>query len=66
LHPFFDGNKRTGLAAAITFLLDHGVTPIFDEDKMYDLIIRVATGEAEIDDLAEAFRQAGTAGMPDA
>lgn len=57
LHPFFDGNKRTGLVAAITFLLDHGITPVFDENEMYDEIIRVANRQIEIDELAEVFRR---------
>jgi len=61
LHPFFDGNKRAGLVAAIAFLIDHGVTPIFDENEMFDLIIRVATGKAELDDLTVAFRRADCA-----
>lgn len=59
LHPFFDGNKRTGLVAAITFLLDHGVTPAFDENEMYDVMIRVANGQIEIDALADVLRRTG-------
>jgi len=57
LHPFFDGNKRTGLVAAVTFLLDHDVRPIFDEDRMHEAIIDVATGKLGVEDLAELFRQ---------
>jgi len=57
LHPFFDGNKRTGLVAAITLLLDQGMKPVFNEDKMYDAIIDVATGKLGVEDLAELFRQ---------
>ena len=59
MHPFFDGNKRTGLVAAITFLLDHGITPVFDENEMYDVTIRVARGQIEIDSLADVFRRTG-------
>ena len=59
MHPFFDGNKRTGLVAAITFLLDHWVTPVFDENEMYDVMIRVANGQIEIDALADVFRRTG-------
>lgn len=57
LHPFFDGNKRTGLVAAITFLLDQGMKPVFDEDEMYDAIIDVATGKLGVEDLATLLRQ---------
>lgn len=62
MHPFFDGNKRTGLVAAITFLLDHGISPLFDENEMYDVMIRVANGQIEIDGLADVFRR--TVGQP--
>ena len=56
LHPFFDGNKRTGLVAAITFLLDNGVTPAFDEEEMYRAIDGVARGTVDLEDLVLAFR----------
>jgi len=59
LHPFFDGNKRTGLLAALTFLLDSGVTPTFDENQMYETIDAVARSEGDIADLASLFREAG-------
>ena len=59
LHPFFDGNKRTGLVAPETFLLDHGISPEFDQNGMYDVMIRVANGQIEIDELAEVFRRTG-------
>ena len=64
-HPFYDGNKRTGLIAAMTFLLDSGITPIFDEDEMYDAIIRVARGEGAMDELALLFRKGAGDGTAD-
>ena len=57
-HPFFDGNKRTGLLAAVHYLLSAGVTPLFDQDEMYGLINGIATGEVEVEQLAGAFRKA--------
>jgi death-on-curing protein len=57
LHPFFDGNKRTGLVAAITFLLENGIAPIFDEGEMYDAILSVANGEMDVEGLAAIFRR---------
>lgn len=44
-HTFHDGNKRTGLAAAITFLSlnDIQFAP-FDEATVYDFVIAVASG----------------------
>lgn len=55
LHPFVDGNKRTGLLAAIHFMLRNGATPAFDQDLMYETILNVAKGEAELSELVAAF-----------
>lgn len=43
-HPFIDGNKRTAVGAALTFLEMNGVEVDADEDAFYDLVIRVAEG----------------------
>ncbi len=43
-HPFLDGNKRTALGAALTFLEMNGVAIDADEDSFYDLVIGVAEG----------------------
>lgn len=43
-HPFVDGNKRTAVAAALTFLEMNGVEIDADEDDFYDLVIGVAEG----------------------
>ena len=43
-HPFIDGNKRTAVGAALTFLEMNGVEVDADEDAFYDLLIRVAEG----------------------
>lgn len=56
MHPFFDGNKRTGLLAAITFLIDNGIDPRFDAEAMYGAIIRAATESSEPEDLAAVLR----------
>ena len=45
-HPFIDGNKRTAVGAALTFLEMNGVEVDADEDAFYDLVIRVAEGRA--------------------
>ena len=46
-HPFLDGNKRTGLAAARVFLLTNGVR--FDPPKreVEALVLAVADGSAD-------------------
>ncbi|MFC1851452.1 type II toxin-antitoxin system death-on-curing family toxin [candidate division CSSED10-310 bacterium] len=45
-HIFWDGNKRTGLATAITFLEWNKIlfSP-FDEDKVFEFVMSVAQGE---------------------
>jgi death on curing protein len=55
-HPFVDGNKRTGLAAAIVFLEMNGINLIADEDAEIELTLSVAEGKATKDQVAEYFR----------
>jgi len=43
-HPFLDGNKRTAVAAALTFLDMNGIEVEANEDTFYDLVIGVAEG----------------------
>jgi death on curing protein len=43
-HPFLDGNKRTAVGAALTFLEMNGAEIEADEDMFYDLVIGVAEG----------------------
>jgi death-on-curing protein len=57
LHPFFDGNKRTGLLAAMHFLLKNSIQPEFNEDEMFRLITAIASGQGEISDLAALLRK---------
>ena len=43
-HPFIDGNKRTAVAAALTFLEMNGLEIEAGENEFYDLVIGVAEG----------------------
>jgi death on curing protein len=50
-HPFVDGNKRTGLAAALVYLDLNGIEVFDPKDSLYSLMMDVAsgkTGKAEI------------------
>jgi death-on-curing protein len=38
-HAFFDGNKRTGAAAAIVFLEMNGIELNFDENEYEELVV---------------------------
>jgi death-on-curing protein len=56
-HPFIDGNKRAGLAAALVFLDLNGI--LVDEsatDRLYEATIAVAEGRMAKAALAEALR----------
>jgi death-on-curing protein len=56
-HPFIDGNKRTGAAAAIIFLAMNDTEIEADEEGLYDLTLAVAHGEADKSQIAEFFRK---------
>lgn len=55
-HPFVDGNKRTGAAAAAVFLELNGLTLNATEDGYYDLVISVSQGKLDKSQITEFFR----------
>jgi death on curing protein len=55
--PFLDGNKRTGLVAALVFLDLNGVTVLDAEEKLYDAMIAIAERRMDKDGLAELLRE---------
>lgn len=52
-HPFVDGNKRTGLLAAVAFLSLNGYRFAADEADIVAIIETLAAGTVEIDRLAD-------------
>ena len=56
-HPFFDGNKRTGAAAAIIFLAINDVKLEAEEEGLVDLTLEVAEGKVGKQQIAEFFRK---------
>ena len=56
-HPFLDGNKRAGAAAAIIFLAMNGVVLDDDEEGLVQLTLSVATGQAGKAEIAAFFRE---------
>ena len=60
---FLDGNKRTGITAALAFLRVNGVALRFDDMKLYDLMIGIAERRATKADLAAYFRDASRPGQ---
>jgi death-on-curing protein len=55
-HPFYDGNKRTGVVAAIVFLELNGLELKANEADFERLVIQVAEGKAAKADVAAFFK----------
>jgi len=54
-HPFIDGNKRTAFAVTDTFLRLNGCALNLTDDKVYDLVMRVARGTMTKEELSTEF-----------
>lgn len=55
-HPFVDGNKRTGFAAADLFLYFNGSTVEASSEEVIQLVLMVAAGEIDETGAAAFFR----------
>lgn len=53
----FDGNKRTGIAAALLFLEVNGIATDFDSSSLYEIMIAIAEKRAKKENLAGLLRQ---------
>ncbi len=56
-HPFMDGNKRTGLLAALVFLDLNGITLDYGSDDLYSVTMAVASGRMPKTQVAEELRR---------
>jgi death on curing protein len=52
-HPFIDGNKRTGYQLGRLLLQEGGHDVSASEDERYDMVIRIATGQMEVEAIKE-------------
>lgn len=57
MHPFFDGNKRTGLAIAYVILRSHGYELQADEEDIIDFLLQVACYKVDVKGVEEWFRK---------
>ncbi len=55
--PFVDGNKRTGLAAALVFLELNGISIVDPEGELYGAMIDIANKRLGKGGLAALFRR---------
>lgn len=56
-HPFFDGNKRTALLSAITFLEQNGYEVIADNEKLFKLVEKVVKGKLSITSIERRLKK---------
>jgi death-on-curing protein len=56
-HPFIDGNKRTGAAAALVFLATNGVLLNSNQDEFEQMVLEVAKGHFQKPEIAAYFRE---------
>jgi death-on-curing protein len=56
-HPFADGNKRTALVAARTFLILNGVNLEASQDEKYLSFLQLAQGAVTEEQLADWIRK---------
>jgi death-on-curing protein len=54
---FLDGNKRTGIGAARTFLVYNGVKSKIDDGRIYDAMIAIADRRLDKVGLAQIMRE---------
>lgn len=52
-HGLVDGNKRLALLAAVVFLDLNGVAPGIGDEEMFALVMDVATGAAEVNEISQ-------------
>jgi len=56
-HPFVDGNKRTALATALVFLDLNGIEINDPEEKLFIMMIEVASGKLNKEKIADILKQ---------
>ena len=63
-HPFVDGNKRIGAAAADVFLSGNGLDLQVGQDEYKAVVLLVAQGQMDKKQLAQFFRERSVTGSP--
>ncbi len=56
-HPFVDGNKRTGIGAAVLFLSLNGYVVTASNQELLDLTMQIAQKRTTIDEVANWFEK---------
>lgn len=56
-HAFVDGNKRTGITSAVSFLMFNGIDLKLTQEEFFDIAIAIATSKLSTEQLAQFFRE---------
>jgi death-on-curing protein len=56
-HPFVNGNKRTGLTAALVFLEMNGIEIRASDEALVKIVLAVAEGKRQKGALTDFFRR---------
>ena len=56
-HPFVDGNKRTGIACAVLFLQQNGISFVAKNADLEKFTLRVASSEAGRSEIAQWLKK---------
>jgi death on curing protein len=56
-HPFVDGNKRTGLLAMLSFLINKGYSSKASPDELYAFIIDISSGALSFEEIVTWLRE---------
>ena len=56
-HAFVDGNKRTGILSALTFLERNNYSIMTDSDSLYELALSIAQSHVNKDEIATFFKE---------
>ena len=56
-HCMVDGNKRIGTHAMLVFLALNGIELSYTQKELYEVILQVASGESEYEDLLKWILQ---------
>lgn len=58
-HPLVDGNKRIAWLAVVVFLDLNGAAPNVTNDAAFNLVVDVATGVADVQEIADILHVLG-------
>lgn len=56
-HAFVDGNKRTGIMAAVIFLERNGVKTCIADQELEDFAVQIAVDHLDVDMIAQWLRE---------